>query len=291
LIQDRLNSELILNSDGSVYHLGLLPENLAPTVIFVGDPGRVARVTAHFDSIEFQKEKREFVTHTGSYRGKRLSVISTGISTDNVDIVINELDALVNFDLSTGTPNSARKALKILRLGTSGSIHPKVAVDSILVSINAIGLDGLDRHYIQNVPGSQPYGWNDFSVYLNDIIDVPTYISSADPSLLQAFTEFKSGTTITCPGFYGPQGRSLYLKSRIGPFLDEFYNHRIDDIPVTNMEMETAGIYLLSSLLGHRALSVNAILANRITGTFSTQPDVVVDSMIEKCLEKIASID
>jgi len=285
------SSELIVNSDGSIYHLGIQPEELADTVIFVGDPDRVKLVSKHFDTIQFRRGKREFVTHTGSIQGKRITVISTGISTDNIDIVLNEIDALANIDLVTKEVREQHRALTIIRLGTSGSIHPDIGIDAMLVTANAIGMDGLDRHY--QLPGSawKPVGWNDLSVYLNDIIDVPLYVTSAAPELIKKFGQFQIGTTLTCSGFYGPQGRSMRLPSRLAEFIGELHQHKLDHIPLTNMEMETAGIYLLAKALGHRAISINAILASRITGQFSQTPQGTVERMIEESLAIISELD
>lgn len=284
-------SEFILNEDGSIYHLNLLPSQLASTVITVGDPDRVNQITQHFETIEHKVHKREFHTQTGTYKGKRLSVISTGIGTDNIDIVLNELDALVNIDFETRTVKEELTSLDIIRIGTSGSIQKNIPIDSFLVSETAVGFDSLLHFY-----KSQDVQELKFSECLITHLILPRengmpYVVNADASLLSYFEkDYFKGTTITNCGFYGPQGRVLRLPLN-NPHLNDrmaSFNH-MDKI-ITNLEMETAGIYGLSKLLGHRAVSLNAIVANRATGEFSADPAGTVDKLILDALQKIASI-
>lgn len=284
-------SEFILNEDGSIYHLNLLPSQLATTVITVGDPDRVNQITQHFDSIEHTVHKREFHTQTGIYKGKRISVISTGIGTDNIDIVLNELDALVNIDFETRTIKEQLTTLDIIRIGTSGSIQKDIPIDSFLVSETAVGFDSLLHFY-----KSQGVQELKFSECLITHLILPRengipYVVNADASLLSYFEkDYFKGTTITNCGFYGPQGRVLRLPLN-NPHLNErMASFNQMDKTITNLEMETAGIYGLSKLLGHRAVSLNAIVANRATGEFSADPVATVDKLIVDALQKIASI-
>ncbi|WP_026838592.1 nucleoside phosphorylase [Gillisia sp. JM1] len=284
-------SEFILNEDGSIYHLNLFPNQLASTVITVGDPDRVNHVTKHFDSIEHKVHKREFHTQTGIFKGKRISVISTGIGTDNIDIVFNELDALVNIDFKTRKVKENLTSLDIIRIGTSGSIQADIPIDSFLVSETAIGFDSLLHFYknedIQDVKFSKALLGHLILPRENGI----PYVINADKTLLSYFEkDYWKGITVTNCGFYGPQGRVLRLPLS-NPNLTErmaSFNHL--DIRITNLEMETAGIYGLSKLLGHRAVSLNAIVANRATGEFSKDPTRTVENLIVDALDKIATI-
>lgn len=283
------DSELILNPDGSVYHLNLKPENIANDIIFVGDQDRVASITNYFDSVEFSIQKREFKTETGMYKGKRLTVISTGIGPDNIDIVLNELDALVNIDFTTKTVKPNLTSLNIVRVGTSGSLQADIPVDSLLMSAFAIGADNMLRSYdLQNIQNQ--FIEKAFVNHTNwDLSKGLPYVVSADNDLLQRFksdTVFE-GITVTAPGFYGAQGRILRL-----PLQDAFLNDKIDSfeyegLKATNLEMETAAIYGLCKLLGHKALSLNAIVANRKNGTFSADPYKTIDELICFALNKI----
>jgi uridine phosphorylase len=281
-------SELILNEDGSVYHLHLRPEHIANTIITVGDPERVAEVGKYFDSIEYCIQKREFVTHTGYIGEHRLSVISTGIGTDNIDIVLNELDALVNIDLETREIRPNHTSLDIIRIGTSGALQADIEVDSFLVSEYGIGFDGLMPFY--------EVDYNEFELELakslvDHIPELPIlpYSVAADASWVDIFSKrgFQKGNTLTCTGFYAPQGRSLRLRPAIHDFIDRVAKFRLNDFRFTNFEMETAGIYGMAKALGHRAVSLNAILANRPLGKFSSRPAATVDKMIRTALELI----
>ncbi|WLD25044.1 nucleoside phosphorylase [Flavobacterium dauae] len=283
------DSELILNPDGSVYHLNLKPENIANDIIFVGDQDRVESITKYFDSVEFSTQKREFKTQTGIYKGKRLTVISTGIGPDNIDIVLNELDALVNIDFTTKTVKPELTSLNIVRVGTSGSLQAAILVDSLLMSAFAIGTDNMLRSYdLQNASNQSIE--KAFVNHTNwDLNKGLPYVVAADNDLVKKFkadTVFE-GITVTAGGFYGAQGRVLRLKLN-----DELLNNKIDSfefdgLKATNLEMETAAIYGLSKLLGHKALSLNAIVANRKNGTFSTNPNQIIDHLIQFTLNTI----
>lgn len=283
-------SELILNPDGSVYHLNLKPEHIADTIIFVGDQDRVAKITKHFDTIEFETQKREFKTHTGTYKGKRLTVLSTGIGPDNIDIVMNELDALVNINLETRKPKENFKSLRIVRIGTSGSLQSDIPVDSFVLSTHGLDLNGMlhfyktegltntkiedafMKHTIWNTNKARPIIFNN-SKELENIFDS---------------SEVYKGLTATAGGFYGPQGRVLRL-----PLEDDTLNEKMDNfdfngMKITNFEMETAVIYGMAKLLGHHALSLNAIIANRSNGTFSKDSANTVERLIQYSLDKLA---
>lgn len=285
------NSELILNSDGSIYHLHLKPSDISDTIIFVGDQDRVSEVTKHFDSIEFEIQSREFKTQTGTYKGKRLSVISTGIGSDNIDIVINELDALVNIDFKTREIKEAKTSLSIIRIGTSGALQPDIDIDSFLLSSYGMDINGMLHSYnietIKNDAIEQAFvkhtKWSQKKPY-------PIIVSNSDrlEDLLSSDQTLK-GMTATCGGFYGPQGRVLRLEVQ-----DDSLNNKMDSfdfngLKVSNFEMETSAIYGLSKLLGHEACSMNAILANRALGTFSKNSQETIDKLITYTLNKLIS--
>lgn len=284
-------SELIINPDGSIYHLNILPEDLATTVITVGDPDRVSSVTKHFDTIEVSKQKREFKTETGIYKGKRITVISTGIGTDNIDIVFNELDALVNIDFKTRTIKPNHTSLDIIRIGTSGSILESIAIDSFLISELAVGFDSLlhfyDSKHVQNIALSKAL--MEQTNWAKEKSD--PYVVAYDESLGTKFKSNKviNGFTATNVGFYGPQSRVLRLNLQDDQLNDKLAAFNFEGKQITNLEMETAGIYGLAKLLGHKAVSMNAILANRATGEFSENPDKLVDDLIVYCLSKIVN--
>ncbi len=282
-------SELILNPDGSIYHLNLLPEDIADTVITVGDPDRVAEVSSFFDNIEVKKGKREFHTHTGTLNGKRLTVISTGIGTDNIDIVLNELDALVNIDFKSRMVNSKQKSLDIIRIGTSGVVQHDIPVDAFLMSEYAIGLDGL-LHYYDSTAVQDTKMAQAFIVHSEWSHQKATpYVVKHDKTLGEKLlsNRIRLGITLTNTGFYGPQGRKLRLPANGDSFIEKMASFHYDGRRITNLEMETSGIYGLSKLLGHRAVSMNAILANRVTGEFSKNPKKSIQDLIGYCLEKI----
>lgn len=284
------SSELILNPDGSVYHLNLRPEHIAHDIIFVGDQNRVEKITQFFDSIEFSTQKREFKTQTGIYKGKRISVMSTGIGPDNIDIVLNELDALVNIDLQTRKPKETLTSLNIIRIGTSGSLQEDIPVDSFVMSKFGLGLDNMLRSYlieeVSNAAIEDAFvahtGW--------DIRKGKPYAIACSEKLekqIESDRMFK-GITATAGGFYGPQGRVLRLNIQDEKLNNKMDNFTFNESKITNLEMETAAIYGLSALLGHNALSLNAIIANRASGTFSSDPYKAVDELIAYTLNKLA---
>lgn len=281
-------ADLILNEDGSVYHLSLLPKQISDTIITVGDPNRVYRVSEHFDDIEFEMNKREFITHVGTYRGKKVTVMSTGMGTDNVEIFLTELDALVNIDLKTREPKSRKKKLRIIRIGTSGALQEDIPVGSHLVTDYAVGLDNLMNFY--------DLKQDDFERAIGEDIQkktglpfVPYVVKGSEILRKQIAGDMIVGNTVTTPGFYGPQGRELRLSPKYPRLLEDlnYYHNKSSDFWLTNFEMETAGYYAMGRLLGHEILSVNAIIANRIKGKFSKDPNKVVDALIKKVLERI----
>ncbi|MFT7352297.1 MAG: uridine phosphorylase [Flavobacterium sp.] len=283
------SSELILNPDGSVYHLNLQPENIAHDIIFVGDQNRVEKITQFFDSVEFSTQKREFKTQTGIYKGKRLTVMSTGIGPDNIDIVLNELDALVNIDLKTREIKSELTSLNIVRIGTSGSLQKNIPVDSFVMSKYAIGLDNMLRSYLVDSI-SETDMENAFIEQTNwDLRKGKPYVISCSSALENKIFDSKmhKGFTGTAGGFYGPQGRVLRLDIQDADLNSKMDAFNFNDIRMTNLEMETAAIYGLGKLLGHNCLSLNAIIANRATGDFSQDPYKAVDELIAYTLEKL----
>jgi len=284
-------SELILNPDGSIYHLNLKPEHIAPIVIFVGDQDRVEIVASHFDNIEFSTQKREFKTIVGNLNGKRITVISTGIGPDNIDIVLNEIDALVNIDLKSRTVKKDLRSLQIVRMGTSGSLQEEIPVDSIVLGKYGLGLDGV-LHFYDN------HGI--FETELEDaFIDHCDYPKvKARPYIVRNSEELEnklisdtifSGITATSGGFYGPQGRILRLSLQDVDLNKKIETFRHKGSRITNFEMETSVIYGLSKLMGHKAVSMNAIIANRVNLTFSKDPYAAVDHMIKYSLERLTS--
>ncbi len=283
-------SELIINPDGSIYHLNLRPEQIPQTVITVGDPDRVAAVSKHFDRVDEKVSKREFVTHIGELNGQRLMVISTGIGTDNIDIVLNELDALVNIDFNTRQLKAEKTALDIIRIGTSGAMQESLSVDQFVFSQYSIGLDGLLLFYDYVNNANETMVMYEFMQQIAPKVTFPIrpYIAEASNELLEKIAKnHLKGITITCPGFYAPQGRQLRAIPSVEQLLDYLPTYSYRDIQITNFEMETAGIYGLSNVLGHRALSCNAILANRVTGEFSQSPGEIVEKLIVEVLERL----
>ena len=284
-------SELILNADHSIYHLNLHPGDIAQTILLVGDPGRVPMVSKYFDSIEVTRSKREFITHTGWYRGQRLSVVSTGIGTDNTDIVINELDALVNIDFEKKEVRKPLTRLELIRVGTSGAIQPDIPIDSLVLSEMAIGFDGL-LHYYESAHVQladmqfaflEQSGWS--------VMKSVPYIVRPDAGLTNRLRSdaVLGGFTATNPGFYGPQGRALRLPLEDETLIRNLASFDYNGNTITNMEMETAGIFGLAALLGHAAASVNCILANRAVGTFSKDPGSAIDRLIRYVLNRIVN--
>ena len=284
-------SELILNPDGSIYHLNLRPEQVADTIILVGDPNRVPRVSAYFDTIEFSTQKREFSTHTGTYKGKRLTALSTGIGPDNIDIVINELDALFNIDLHTRKPKEQLTSLNIVRFGTSGSLQADIPVDSFVLSSHGLGMDNM-LHAYKDAPNVREIAMEEaFMAHTQWNTDKGRpYIVGCGETLKQRLLTDKvfEGITGTVPGFYGPQGRMLRLPVQDPTLNDKLHSFNYKGYRMTNLEMETSAIYGLSKLLGHQAVSLNAIIANRAAGTFTKDTKKVVENLIVYGLEQLA---
>lgn len=280
-------SELILNPDGSVYHLNLKEEDLAETIIFVGDVERLGLVSKYLDSVRIIAGKKGFVTHTGLLRGKKILVIATGIGTDNIDIVLNELDALANIDLETKALKSTLTSLDIIRIGTSGSIQGNITMGTILASEYAIGLDALMQYYIK------PYTDSEKRIE-EAVVDVfpeltfRPYVSMASPALLAKIAkDLPKGMTMTVPGFYGPQGRNIRSHNVYPDIIQRANTFGIDGRVITHLEMETAGIYALASMFGHQALSINAILASRVNDECSDNPNPIIEDTIRYVLDRI----
>lgn len=285
-------SELIFNEDGSVYHLKLKPNNISDSIILVGDPQRVELISKHFHSIEFSVSNREFKTVTGVYKNKRISVISTGIGSGNIDIVLNELDSLVNIDFETRNLKPKLTKLNLIRIGTSGAIQKDIPVDSLLISSKAIDIDG----FLNNYKISNDHTYNDADNYLNDYKFnnqklLPLCFNCSE-SLFEHFeiiSDF-SGVTVTCNGFYGSQGRSIRIETSNQNFISEIKKISFSNDRVTNLEMETAIIYGMSKILGHNAISLNAILANRENGTYSLNPNKTINRLILLTLDKLSDL-
>ncbi|WP_293299520.1 nucleoside phosphorylase [Pedobacter sp. UBA4863] len=281
-------ADLIINPDGSIYHLNLLPEDIADTVITVGDLDRVPEVSKHFDRIELKKGKREFITHTGYIGKKRITVISTGIGTDNIDIVFNELDALVNIDFDSRTIKNELKSLNIIRIGTSGAVQPDIPMGTVLASSYGLGFDALMHYYEQKLSEKEEELLSDINTYFKDLAGIKPYLTQANENLLQQFAyDMPTGITATAPGFYAPQGRQVRAKNAVANFIGRLNSFKSGANRITNLEMETAGIYALAKTLGHKALSINAILASRVNFEFSNNPNVIVNKAITTILERI----
>ena len=284
-------SELILNADNSIYHLNLLPEDISDTIILVGDQNRVGQVSKYFDTIEIKKEKREFYTHTGVLNGKRITVLSTGIGADNIDIVLNELDALANIDFDTRKIKTKFNQLKIVRIGTSGAIQEDIPVDSFILSEYAFGFDGVLHFYknegILNEAFSEAFvkhtSWSERKPW--------PYLVKSDDSLRATVSSnrIRYGVTVTNSGFYGPQGRKLRLDLEDNSLNDKLTSFRYKDLRITNLEMESSAIYGLSKLMGHQAVSLNCIIANRVLGKFSKNPLQTIDTLIKYSLDNLTN--
>ncbi len=284
-------SELILNPDGSVYHLNLLPDDISDVIINVGDPDRVSKVSAFFDKVEVKKQKREFVTHTGHYKGRRISVISTGIGTDNIDIVYNELDALVNIDLKTRTVKPNLTALNLIRIGTSGALQPEIPVDSFVFSTFGLGLDGLLNFYqYTNTPEEQAIIEGFRKHYPNNCKLPESYLTRSSLKLEKALSEgMYKGITASCSGFYAPQGRVLRYQLARTDMIEKLNSFRHGEHKVTNFEMETGAMYGLAKILGHHCCAVNLIVANRIAQEFSKKYEERMHQLIQTVLDRISA--
>ncbi|MEO7983551.1 MAG: nucleoside phosphorylase [Bacteroidota bacterium] len=280
-------SELIINPRGAVYHLDLRPEEIAGTVITVGDPDRVKEVSKHFDSVEVKRQHREFISHTGYVGKKRLTVLSSGIGPDNIDIVMNELDALVNIDFETREIKKELRSINVVRIGTSGSLQEDIPVDSFVASTHGLGVDNLLNFYRHEQNDAEQQLLHSFVTHtqIHGQIGNP-YISSGAASLIKHFVkDFHQGITVTCPGFYGPQGRILRLGISNPNLINRLTDFRFGQHRITNFEMETSAIYGLGKLLGHHCLAVNAIVANRVKKEFSKDGLATVEKLIQKFLQ------
>jgi uridine phosphorylase len=285
-------SELIINPRGAIYHLDLRPEELATTIITVGDPDRVPLVSRHFDRIEAKAQHREFVTHTGAIGSKRITVVSTGIGTDNIDIVLNELDALVNIDFSTRMIRPELTQLTIIRVGTAGALQADIPVDSFVASTHGLGIDNLLNFYRHEANEEDTHLLHSFitQTQLHQRFANP-YVSGASAALLRHFVDgFHQGITVTCPGFYGPQGRVLRLGLSHPELVDRLTNFTYGPYRIANFEMETSAIYGLGKALGHHCLSLSAIVANRVRKAFSKNGDATIDRLIRKTLDTICAL-
>ena len=291
MIEQHKASELILNPDGSIYHLHLLADDVSDTIITVGDPDRVTMVSRYFDSIEIKKQKREFVTHTGYIGKKRVTVISTGIGTDNIDIAFNELHLLKNYDFSENKFKAAPVSLNIIRIGTSGCIQEDIPVDAFLASSFGVGIDNVMHFYIFENSKEEEEILTRFKLHCYFHHTIHPYVFKGDANLHAKFEkEFYSGITLTAPGFYAPQGRKVSLPVSQEKFYEDIKSFKLAQHRITNIEMETAAMYGFSKLLGHQCLSLNVLLANRARGEFSKDPDKAVDGLIRKSLEVIETI-
>ncbi len=283
------NTDLILNPDGSIYHLNLKPEHISDLIVAVGDPGRVHKVSQYFDDVDFEMNKREFITHVGKYKGKKITVISSGMGTDNVEILMTELDALVNIDLKTREPKARKKKLKIVRIGTSGSIQEDVRLGTHLLSEYAIGMDPLMLYY--------DLEQNELEQQLAEKIREETgiqhtpYAIRGSQLLIEHFKDIgRLGNTVTCHGFYAPQARTLRVPIKHPDLIEKLNYFHHNGIWMTNLEMETAGYYALARILGHEVISLNAIIANRIRDKYSKDPARVIDLLIRKVLDKLVQL-
>lgn len=284
-------SELILNKDGSVYHLNLHPEEISDLIINVGDPDRVAKVSRFFDSVEVKKQKREFVTHTGFYNNRRITVLSTGIGTDNIDIVYNELDALVNINLKTREIKDKLSSLKLVRIGTSGALQKNIPVDGFVCSSFGLGLDGLLNFYNMPVTEEESEILEAFNNHYPTLGRLPaSYITKSPGNLFEILSPgMHSGITASCSGFYGPQGRELRLTPYRADIVERLNAFKYKDHLITNFEMETGAMYGLARMLGHHCCSVNVIVANRLAQKYSEDAEKSMMKLIEHTLQKLTS--
>lgn len=282
-------SELVLNPDGSIYHLKLQPEQIGHKIIVAGDPGRIKSISAHFDRIDHIVENREFVTHTGVYKGEKVSAIATGIGTDNIDIVLNELDALVNIDLEKREIKNEHTELEIVRIGTCGSIQEDVPADEVVVSTLAFGLDGLLNFYAFEMNAEEQKIHSEIiqQTNWNKQMNVPYLVSGSSNLIQRIGKNYHHGITVTAPGFYAPQGRELRLKPRVPDVNEKLRAFKYKDFRIVNYEMETSALYGLSSLLGHQACTVCAVVANRYANSFSKDYKPVINQLIKEVLDNL----
>jgi uridine phosphorylase len=285
-------SELIINHRGAVYHLDCRPEEIATTIITVGDPDRVKEVSKYFDSIEYKNQHREFISHTGYIGKKRITCVSTGIGPDNIDIVLNEIDALINIDFETRLVKQSLTALNIIRIGTSGSLQTAIPVDSFVASTHGLGLDNLAHFYRLPHNEEEQQLLQAFNTHtLLGSGNLAPYIYMASASLLKHFTDqYYQGITVTCPGFFGPQGRVLRIGLAYPNLIDSLTSFSWGPHRITNFEMETSAIYALSAALGHQCISLSAIVANRIQKEFSKDGNLAVENLIKRSLEVVEKL-
>jgi uridine phosphorylase len=284
-------SELILNPDGSIYHLKLLPEHIASTIFVVGDQERVKHISRHFDHVEYKIQNREFVTHTGTFNGKRITALSTGIGTDNIDIVINELDALVNIDLENRIRKEKHTALNIIRLGTSGALQPDIPVDTLVASRYGLGFDGLLNFYAydENILEMEMIEAFMKHTQWHERLPFPYIVACSDVLMDKLGDSVKSGITVTANGFYGPQGRRLRIPLAFPELNQQIEDFSFEGTRITNFEMETSALYALGRVLGHQTLTVCAIIANRVRREYSKDYKLTVEKMINMALERLTS--
>ena len=274
------------NNSKGVYHLNLIPEHISNDIFLVGDQGRVSEISKHFDSFEYQITNREFVTHTGYIGKKRITVISTGIGTDNIDIVLNELDALINMDLDSSQQLKEKTSLNLIRLGTSGTIQKEINTNSIVVSSYGLGIDNLMHFYANNQFDHEIQNAIDQQLQWPSFLSKP-YVYAANKDLLNKFKDFTQGITITAPGFYAPQGRQMRIPFAIEDLNQRMLNFNHNGIKITNFEMETSALYGLGKLMGHNCLTLCTILANRVTNQRSTNYKSAIDNLIVQAIDKL----
>lgn len=289
-------SELILNPDGSIYHLALRPEQLGDIVFVVGDPGRVEKISRRFSSIEHRGQNREFVAHTGSLNNRRVTALATGIGPDNIDIVLNELDALANIDLDTRSPRAQQRALTIVRLGTCGALQEDIPVDEFVVSHSAFGLDAMLHYYAYEQTDQELRLLNAFLEHTDWPGNLPLpYVATGDPGLVEALAaDNHVGITATAGGFYGPQGRQLRAVPSVPDLNEGFSSFRypgqqpLGDLRIVNYEMETSALYGLGGLLGHRTCTICAVVANRLRRDYTKDHHAAIERMIDLVIERVA---
>jgi len=286
-MQTIAETELILTTENKIYHLNLSKDEIADNIILVGDPERVPIISSKFDSIEYKIQNREFITHTGTLNGKKVTAIATGIGPDNIDIVINELDALVNIDFKTRTINKNKKTLNLIRLGTSGALQQDIKVDTFIAASYGLGFDGLAHFYQNKEILEQEMGnaYTNHAALASKLAD--PYFVKASPNLLSLFPDIKQGITATAPGFYGPQGRTLRLKPSITDLHEKMESFTYQKNRITNFEMETSALYYLGQSLGHNTLTICAVIANRLSKQYSSDYKKTLEEMIDLVLKRI----